>query len=308
MSFLLASLLFAPALAPQEETKPELFDRVVVVGASLSDGYGLRSEVEANIDFGTVLGAALRSDSARVSTKSDSWFFQQPTAAGTRLIEEVVEEKPTLVVALDYLFWFAFRPSGKTDRIDGLKNGLTLLKKVECPLIIADFPDMSIALEGKSPFGYPLIEEHMLPDAETLATLNELIRTWAAEREHTYVIPIAGFFSKMQSDEDVKLRDNLWAGNSVKEILQEDLLHPTLAGDIGLAILTLDTLIQQREGIPEGAFRWKREEIRARVFEVTEEEREKNRERARKREERKRRREEKRKNDRDSDQLVQPPR
>ena len=301
MSFLLASLLLAPAPPSAEVPTSPLLEHVLVTGASLSDGYGLRAELEARVDYGTVFAAAIRSEASAVTTKSDSWFFQAPTATGTRLIEEVVEAKPTLVVALDYLFWFAFGPAMDDQRVDGLKNGLTLLKQVECPLVIADFPDMSVALEGTSPFGFPLIQEHMLPSPETLAELNETLRAWAAERPNTYVVPLADFFQRMQTDEDVVLRENVWKGNSVQEILQEDLLHPTLAGDIGLTILTLDILAEAREDLPEGALRWKRESIRERVLEVTADEREKNRERARKREERKRRREEKKR-----DQSLQP--
>ena len=284
--------LLAPSVQSEESNAGQaLFERVVVTGASLSAGYGLRTELDAKADFGTVFAAALRSDDSKVISHGDVWFFQTPVTTAESLLKKTLDEKPTLVLALDYLFWFAFGPSNSEEaRLDSLKLGLRLLDRVECPLVIADFPDMRLALKGTSPFGYALIQEHMLPAPETLEQLNAIVRAWSDERQRVTTVPLAEFFQEMSSETDVTLRGNEWKGSVTSEILQDDFLHPKLAGDLGLAVLVLDTLASATPEFCETCVLWSVPEIRARVMESTHDEREKNRERERKRAERKRKR------------------
>ena len=160
---------------------------------------------------------------------------------------------------------------------------------------------MSIALQGSSPFGTALIEPEMLPSPELLAEMNRIVRAWASQRKNTYVVPLASFFERMLSDEDVILRGNRWKGNARDQILQADLLHPTLAGDISLTILTLDTLAQNHPEFCQPCIHWSEGEIRERILARIATEREKNLEKQRKRRERRKKPEE------DKQHVLDPP-
>ncbi len=305
----LALLLTHASASFRSDTESPLFERVVVTGASLSAGYGLRQELEAKADFATIFASALRSEKSQVHAHADLGFFADPSRTAKRLLVDGLQEEPTLVVALDFLFWFAHgRIETEAGRISFLKEGLALLDSVGCPLIIADFPDMSVALDGVNPFGVEFIRTDMLPKSETRIEMNALIHQWASERKHVSVVPLATYMAEMLSEKDVKLRGNEWKGSVKTAILQEDLLHPTLEGDLGLAVLTLDTLAKTREDFCEPCVYWNSAEIRERLLERTKEEREKNRERSRKRAERKRKREEKKKREEEQESLSCDPR
>lgn len=279
-------------------SKTALFDRVVVVGASLSAGYGLRQELNAKANFATVFSAAIRSESTQVNSHASLGFFTDPLSHGRSLLVDGLQEEPTLMVALDYLFWFGHGDSASEEaRLDSLKKGLRLLESVGCPLVIGDFPDMTPALKGVNPFGVEFIRPSMLPEPATREAMNLEIHAWAKERKNVSVVPLARFMKEMLSEETVALRGNEWKGIHTDVILQEDLLHPTVTGDVDLTVLTLDTLAANHAQFCEPCVRWNAGEIHSRLLELTQEERDKNLEKARKRKERKRKREEKNKSE-----------
>lgn len=297
----LASLcLHAPANNLRETEDPvsetHLFDRVVVLGASLSAGYGLRQELNVKASFATVFSCAIQSDKVQVNPHASLAFYSDPVSYGRSLLVDGLQEEPTLIVALDYLFWFGHGHSSSEEaRLDSLKQGLSFLESVGCPLVIADFPDMSIALDGVNPFGIEFIRPEMLPEPATREAMNLEIHAWATEREHVSVVPLARFMKKMLSEDTVALRGNEWKGPQQSVILQEDFLHPTVQGNVDLTVLTLDTLASNTPQFCDPCVRWKAEEIHTRLMEITQKERDKNIEKARKREERRSKREEKKK-------------
>ena len=292
----------SPAFAnenPAEET--HLFDRVVITGASLSAGYGLQQELEADADFATIFSSAIHSDAAQVHTHASLGFFASPSSTAKRLLVDSLQEEPTLMVALDFLFWFGHGRIGDDEaRMTHLKEGLALLESVGCPLVIADFPDMTVALKGVNPFGIEFIVPDMLPSEESRNEMNAVIHAWGKERKHVMVVPLALFMKRMISDQAVELRGNEWKGSQKTKILQEDLLHPTVAGNVGLTVLTLDALAQGITEFCTPCVRWSADEINTRLLEVTQKERDKNQKRARKREERRRKRDEKKRDGQES--------
>ena len=77
-----------------------LFDRVAVLGASVSAGLAA-PPVAASIKAGLPADAAVL-DVASVL------FFQDPFANGRAQVDAALAHRPTVVVALDFLFWFAY--------------------------------------------------------------------------------------------------------------------------------------------------------------------------------------------------------
>ena len=70
-----------------------------------------------------------------VQNFGDRLFFVQPEAAGRYQIEQALKAKPTLLVGIDFLFWFCYGDgSTDKDRLQRFEKGLKLLESVECLL------------------------------------------------------------------------------------------------------------------------------------------------------------------------------
>ena len=155
------ALLLAPAqetaTAPVERAP---LDRVVVLGASVSAGAGTAAELEVRRDVG--LGTFLAATYAAVPEEppaptdlGSSYFFMDPRANGAKQIAGAREAEATVVVALDFLFWYAFGEKTRRDprRARGLEDGLRALEKLECPIVLGNLPNIEHALTGVGPFG-----------------------------------------------------------------------------------------------------------------------------------------------------------
>ncbi len=306
-AFLLLPLLFhgAPAVGPgvagadggpdagAAAARPALLERVCVVGASVSDGFGLSADLGVRLQFGDVLAAALAGVD-EVDTFASTWFFRDPLGTGREQQERALEREPTLLVAVDYLFWFGYGYQPEDQRAARLERGLELLDAFACPILVGDFPDMSrAALEGTSPLGMPLIAPGQVPAEETLVALNERVAAWAAERERVHVVPLARFVAALDAGQALDVRGNEVPAGEAGALLQEDLLHPTLDGALLLAAIALDPLAKSG-GLGADGVVWERAAMRARLEELHAEELERVRERERRREERRRAREERR--------------
>jgi hypothetical protein len=284
--------------AAEAISTPALLERVAVLGASVSGGYGLAAELEAEVDVGTILECALRAKPESCLVAARQYFFMDPGKHGRQLLDLVEESRPTLVVALDYLFWFPFGPEpSEAARLAELETGLKLLGELECPLVVGDFPDISQALEGEGPLGGPLVTLELLASPETIEALNARLRAWAKERGNVAVVPMSDFLSRLRREEAVTVRSIQWPAYSMPTVLQKDLLHPTLEGSIALTLLALDALVATRDDVPDEAIEWDVHAVRECLLERTRAERERRRELDRLREERKKKAREKREGD-----------
>ncbi len=296
---MLELLLLLPLLGADESATvsapptPALLERVCVVGASVSDGFGLNVELGLRLDFGDVLEAAF-AQPGEVDTFATMWFFRDPLGTGQEQQASALELEPTLVVAVDYLFWFGYGYLSEERRGERLEQGLALLDSFDCPLLVGDLPDMRRAAEeGTSPLGVPLIYPGQVPEPQTLAAMNARITAWAAERERVAIVPLSEFVARMNDDQGMEVRGNRVAPGEADRFMQEDLLHPNLDGTLLLAAIALDRIVG-RGVLADDAVHWQGAAIRARIEELHAAELEKIRERERRREERRKAREERR--------------
>jgi len=289
---LVSSSARAQALvSPASPKTPALLARVATLGASTSAGYGLKTELRAETQLADILDCALLGEREPTLSLADVALFQDPTKRAKVAVEKALEAEPTLVVAVDFLFWFGYSSSwvrGK-DRDAHLEQGLALLDRLKCPLLVGDLPDMSPALEGEGPFGGPLIKKHMIPAAQDLTRLNARIRAWADERERVVIVPMAQLMDDLIADEGIVVHGNRWGPDSMQLLLQRDLLHPRVEGSIGLVLMALDQLVNAREDLSENTVEWSVPAVRERLMHKTAPEREKTLERERAREERRKR-------------------
>lgn len=284
----------APAPPATPETPPGVLERVAFVGASLTDGFGLSTELDAPMKLAQLFALALpESEELHVHDLGDSSFFSDPLGVGRRAQERAQELEPTLVVAADFLFWYAYGyQNGCDPRAARLQEGLDRLAAFECPVVVGDLPNMSAALKGTSPMtgGRPLLAREQIPSARCLAVLNARVRAWADERPNVHVFPLSRFAAAVHEEGVLELRGNRYDEARKATLLQEDLLHPTTRGAVAAVLSVLDTLAAA--GVVDAeAVRWDAEALERAVWDATAEKREEKARRAAKREERRRRRE-----------------
>ncbi|NBQ16148.1 MAG: hypothetical protein EBU31_16445, partial [Proteobacteria bacterium] len=111
--------------------------RITVIGASVSDGFGLRlrttlpdgSRPVTGVNVAQVLQAAARDPSLVITTHASSMYFSDPVRYARRSVERTLADKPTLVLAIDWMFWNAYGSSGVGGkRIDGCEDRMALLE------------------------------------------------------------------------------------------------------------------------------------------------------------------------------------
>ncbi len=261
------------ATKPVSTAEIAAVQRIVVIGASVSDGFGLDGDVGVKTTFADIVSATLKGAHAPVRSTTNAMFFAAPDAAGVGLLKTAADVEPTLVVAIDYLFWFGYGDLPNDEaRLALLDRGLKSLETFQCPVLVGDFPDMSLALDVKdNPM--PLLSKAQVPAPETIEKLNRRVRAWAVENPRRIVVKVSELVRRLRANEEFALRRNTWFQGSLEFLLQRDRLHPTLQGSIALWIHALDELVRAEPAIPESAFLWDAKEIWRAVYNSKEAER-----------------------------------
>jgi hypothetical protein len=234
----------APAEAPHR-----LLERVAAIGARLTAG------VRTPASLARVFEATLAEERRVAFERTDVTFFQAPRRNGQRLVAQALEVEPTMVLAVDFLFWFGYGSAaadgkpmrGEADRLALLEEGLRLLEAFPCPVVVSDFPDMSISVGAE-------LRPEQMPRAETLVQLNARLREWAAEREGVVVLPLAQLIDDMRCLRPFQIGERRWEPGSGARLLQNDLLHPNLEGLAALAQLIAVELGKRPGWTAPGAF------------------------------------------------------
>ncbi|MCH2143942.1 MAG: hypothetical protein MK082_02220 [Phycisphaerales bacterium] len=241
LALMLACIVTGDARAADEE---ETFERIAVIGASASAGFGVIEEITLadgstrieGVSIGDILVAAETEDDLVVLDLASGGFFMRPLALGSSCVERVRSWEPDLVVAIDFLFWFVYGSAGRTEdmpegvhpRLARLEQGLDLLAQLETPLIIGEIPDMSAAIGG-------MLRRSQVPTRATMDAANRRIHDWAKARPGTAVVPLFELTSNLGSGKSFLVGDTTW--NPTEDeiaLVLPDKLHPTLEGLIAL--------------------------------------------------------------------------
>jgi hypothetical protein len=301
---LLPCYLQAPFLQdgakPTEAAPPaeELFSRVAVIGASVSAGYGLKAELKASVKLGDVVKCLIEGEEEECLDLGSNMLFRRPEALGAEQVADALLHEPTLVIAVDFLFWFAYGRSDASThrRVERIDDALSLLDRFECPILVGDIPDMTMALKGKGPFGFPLITRNMIPPNKARAAINKRLLEWAKARKRVTIVPLSEFLESVQSGKTLKVRGNKWTKEDLAAMMQDDLLHTRPQGSLSLLTLALDRLCLKHEGASDQIC-WNRDLAYKRLLELTLEERSRYEAAVKAREERKAKRDRDRQDD-----------
>ena len=290
-----------PAIPPAPIVAGHLYDRIAVVGASASDGFGvsvradaLPADLNAPVDPNGKPTVAKKltpvqlnlSDVLRYATKtttdgttsqrvimhhySSGFFFTNPGPIGQGEIYRALKIKPTLVLGLDFLFWYVYgtvTADGKpmttgADRFSNLELGLEQLDRIVnagIPLVIADIADMHDAI-GK------MLSENQVPDVQTIGNANTRIMEWVKARPLVKIMPLSQILETLKKGGSIDLAGKSWNPAELGALLQDDQLHPTFAGTVVIAAGLID-LAQSNDPSTPPPFDFDPKLIREKVLE-----------------------------------------
>jgi hypothetical protein len=248
-----------PKTPPATFTVHAPWSRIVMIGASASSGFTesepLGGPTTSQLRLNRYLDAALLASHEPVRNLSSAMFFLQPEAQGQTQSERALQSKPSLLVALDFLFWFCYG-DGPTDndRLQRFERGLKMLEPFQCPLILGDLPDATAAVER-------MLTPDEIPTPAALAAANRRLRQWAAARKHTVIVPLSAFMRNAVANKPLTVHGHTFAEGKTRTLLQDDKLHPTAAGCAVLALAIFDSFVSSQPALPPADIRWDPKEV-----------------------------------------------
>src|SRR6185503_8007612 len=218
----------SPAAPNESTTAKSPWSRIVMVGASASAGFTesepLGGPKTPQYRLSCYLEAALRVAHEPVQNLANAMFFIQPEAAGRFQIDQALKAKPTIIVGIDFLFWFCYGEGpAEKDRLQRFQKGLELLDTVHCPLVLGDIPDASGASNDMLP-------AELIPSAETMAAANRRLKQWAATRRTVVVVSLSGFMRAAMANQALTFHGHTEPAGKTRSLLQSDRLHPSPRG------------------------------------------------------------------------------
>jgi len=240
---LLFTTLMALLLANAVHADEERFQRLAVIGASASAGFGVTEEIRISetesrvegISLGDVLIESGRQSEIVILDLASDAFFMNPRKFGEETVQRVVAWKPDLVVGVDFLFWYVYGNSNHDNdpdveiekRLKGLEEGLRMLEKVNAPLVIGEVSDMTPAI-GR------MLSKKQVPSPAAIEKVNQRIHAWAQERPEVVVIPLHELIERISRGEPFTIGEHAWNQEEREELLNSDKLHPNLQGLVAI--------------------------------------------------------------------------
>lgn len=240
-----------------------LWQRVVVIGASASSGFVLSEPFGGtNTDkcrLSPYLDAAITTPHDPLKNLSSAMLFMSPEAIAAQEIDAATNRNPTLVIGVDFLFWFCYG-DGRTDadRAARFEYGLKLLDRLHCPLVVGDIPDASLATNSG------IISVSQVPSETARAAANRRLREWAASRPDVTVVPLASFMSAVKANRAIAGKNIFVPAGKTYTLLQKDRLHPNSHGAALLSLGILDAFVTRHKEISIKDVRWNLDEVRER--------------------------------------------
>ena len=226
-----------------------LFQRYVILGSSASAGFNIRLDTGVPTRLADYFEAGLLIDSGLASDGSTEFTFLDPEGFAGKAVREALATDPTLVVGVDFLFWFFYGPGGPGNtlafRRERLEAGIALLDKFSCPVLVGDLPNMAGAAGGMIPFG-------SMPPADSFTAANARIREWAAGKENVIVVPLAEFNEIIGKGESFQVGEFTWDPAVMGDLVQADRLHPNLAGCAVMALQIMHSLASSKGATLDG--------------------------------------------------------
>ena len=242
--FIFLCIPFSTILSADELVDSDLWDRPVIIGASVSDGFhhtetigGPKSE---NLAIDLYLQNLLKNPKTKITNLSNRLCFFSPLIIAHKQIFDAQQKNPSVIIAVDQLFWHLYgRFPSSEDRLKTFQNALDNLSAIECPLIIGNIPDASEAVRI-------MLSVSQVPTLDTINKANEILNEWVDKRiknkQPTAIIDLAGFMRLCVANEEIKLSNVTYPAGTTRDFLQIDMLHPTPAGISAISQAVMDSV------------------------------------------------------------------
>ena len=235
------------------------WERIVLVGASATAGFTESEPLGGTntplYSLSRYVDAALSAPHEPVRNLAHAMFFLNPESVGRHQIDEALKASPTLVVGIDFLFWFCYGEGpADVERLRRFETGLKLLETVQCPLILGDIPDASGASND-------MLHPDQIPSAETMSSANRRLREWAATRRQVVIVSVSEFMRAVLDNRAITIRGHTLPEGKTRILLQSDKLHPSPHGAAVLALLVLHAFQSTRPGASADEVRWDPKEV-----------------------------------------------
>lgn len=223
----------APASPERVAPTSSVLARVDVIGASASAGFGL-----PGIGLAEALDEAIVVVHEPVRGLAEPMFFLAPGPSAARQVRAARERPASLVVAVDFLFWFGYGlVLEEEDRLELLERGLALLDGFDCPIVVGTVPEMREAI-GK------MLLAAQVPEPATLARIDERIRAWADARDDVVVLPLPELVARLREGRPFVIGGRPWPTDPEVDLLLPDELHPTVDGLAALSSQVAELLVE----------------------------------------------------------------
>lgn len=237
-----------------------VWQRVVVIGASASGGFvlsepfGGTNTTKCKLNY--YLDAAIAAPHAKIKSLATAMLFLSPEAIATQEVEGATNLHPTLVVGVDFLFWFCYG-TGLTDaeRAQHFEDGLKLLERIPCPLVVGDIPDASSATNSG------IISPAQVPSETARRAANARLKEWAKLHPQVTVVPLAEFMRAVKANAAIQLHNETLPAGKTRALLQADGLHPNPRGAAVLTLGILDALVKAQPKFLAREIRWNANEV-----------------------------------------------
>ena len=212
--------------------------RIHVIGASVSGGFvdgplfGAK-EQGSSVSMSRVLKQWC-GDEVKVTThpQMEMWMlFREPAKTGKKQVKLAKRRKADVVMAVDFLFWFAYGfvwGDPNEHRPARFEQGLALLDELDVPLVVGDVPDMRGASTR-------MLKPRQIPTAAMTRRLNERLVEWAKQRENVTLVSLSNLVKELKDDGSALPLASGDLRTPPAALLQDDGLHATR---LGMALLT----------------------------------------------------------------------
>ena len=258
--FPLALLLLLTLFAANVRAADSPWSRVMVIGASASAGFVLSEPLggaeTTRCKLSYYLDAAIAAPHAPAKNLATSLFFMNPEAFAPPQIAATTNDQPTLVIGVDFLFWFCYG-DGDNDaaRAQRFEHGLKLLEQIRCPLVVGDIPDASYATNSG------IISSEQVPSEVARRAANQRLKEWAAAHPQVVVVPLTKFMRDTMANAAVRFHGQTLPAGKTRALIQSDQLHPNPHGAVVLTLGILDALVARQTEFPATDIRWSPQEV-----------------------------------------------
>jgi hypothetical protein len=191
------------------------FARIAIVGASVSAGFG-------GMPFGDAFTAA--APKSKVQSSASVMLFKDAIGDTKRQLAEATAFKPSIVVAVDLLFWDVYGGSDAAWHHKALQSTFDQLDALRAQgvwIIIGDVPLITTASEMMLP-------KELIPSKKDLDAANKEIVAWVGKKDHVVLVPLVQWTEPLRTGAKVKLP----TGETVDatELMAVDGLHANPLG------------------------------------------------------------------------------